>query len=190
MFYKVAMKIVQVFAVVAGLALVVSGCGSSSPSTTTSAQSQNPVTQAFKFSACMRDHGVTNFPDPQVTSNGTGTQIAIRAVGPNGSPQFKTAQAACQSIMPAPSKADLAAQAAAQRARTQDLLSFARCMRGRGVNDFPDPSAQGQLTLAMITGAGIDLHAPQVAVAARACLPAANGAITRADVAQATGSTG
>jgi hypothetical protein len=42
------------------------------------------------------------------------------------------------------------------------------------------------LTLEMIQAAGVDLTAPQVKTAALACVPAANGAITRADVEQAT----
>jgi len=182
---------VQVFALVAGIAVGLSACGASSSTSTSSSSpsAQSFVAKAYEFSACMRNHGVANFPDPKVTSNGNGQQIAIQAVGPN-TPGFKTASKACAGILPQPSKADLAAQAAQQRAHTQDLLSFARCMRGHGIDGFPDPAAQGQLTLQMITAAGIDLHAPQVAVAARACLPASNGAVTRADVAQATGSTG
>lgn len=188
---KSQMKMLQACALITGIAVGLSACGSSS-STSTTSSSQSPqsfVSKAYQFSACMRDHGVTNFPDPKVTSNGSGQQIAIRAVGPN-TPGFKTATKACSGILPMPTKADLAAQAAQRHARTQGLLSFARCMRGHGINGFPDPAAQGQLTLQMITAAGIDLHAPQVAVAARACIPDSNGAITRADVAQATGSTG
>jgi hypothetical protein len=185
------MKSISAATVVASAALLLSACGSSSPTTTTSSSKspQSFVAKAYQFSACMRNHGVTNFPDPTVSSNGNGQQIAIRAVGPN-TPAFKTASKACQGILPAPSNADLAAEAAQRRAHTQDLLSFAHCMRGRGVNGFPDPGAEGQLTLQMITNAGIDLHAPQVAVAARACVPASRGAITRADIAQATGSGG
>ena len=38
----------------------------------------------------------------------------------------------------------------------------------------------------MIQAAGIDLTAPQVRTAALACVSASNGAITRADVIQAT----
>jgi hypothetical protein len=185
------MKTMYAWAVVAVAALMLSACGSSSSSSTTSTTHsfQSAVTQAFKFAACMRNHGVTNFPDPQVSNNGTQQKIAIRAVGPDN-PAFKTAAKACQGILPAPSKADIAAQAAAVRARTQSLLSFARCMRARGVTDFPDPGLQGQLTLPMITAAGVDLHAPQVATAARACIPASHGVITAAAVAQATGSSG
>ena len=185
------MQIVRAVLVISGLALLTGACGASSAnSTSTSTPSPGSfVSKAYEYSACMRDHGVTNFPDPKVSHNGNGQQIAIRAVGPN-TPGFKTAAKACNGILPMPSNADLAAEAAHRRARTQDLLSFARCMRGRGVNGFPDPGAEGQLTLQMITGAGIDLHAPQVAVAARACVPASNGAVTQADVAQATGSAG
>jgi hypothetical protein len=185
------MKIISAGAFVASAALLLSACGSSSPTTTTSS-SKSPgsfVSKAYEFSACMRNHGVTNFPDPKVSSNGNGQQIAIQAVGPN-TPGFKTASKACQGILPTPSNADLGAEAAQRRAHTQDLLSFARCMRDHGINGFPDPGQQGQLTLQMITAAGIDLHAPQVAVAARTCIPASSGAITRADVAQATGSAG
>jgi hypothetical protein len=185
------MKIISAGVVVASVALLLSACGSASPTTTsgTTGSFQSAVTQAFKYAACMRNHGATNLPDPQVSNKGSQQKIAIRAVGPNA-PGFKTAAKACQGILPMPSKADLAAQAAAVRAREQDLLGFARCMRGRGVTEFPDPGLQGQLTIAMITAAGVDLHAPSVAAAARACIPASNGVITPAAVAQATGSSG
>lgn len=184
------MKIASTAVVVASAALFASACGSSSSNhtNTSTSSAQSAVSQAFKYAACMRDHGV-NIPDPQVSGNGSDQKIAIRVVGPSN-PRFKTALAACHSIMPGPSKADLAAQAAQRRARIQDMLSFARCMRGRGVNDFPDPTTQGQLTLQMITGAGVDLHSPQVAATARACIPASHGLLTAAAVAQATGSGG
>jgi hypothetical protein len=185
------MKIVPAGVVAASAALLLSACGSSSPTTTTkgSLSPQNAVSKAYEFAACMRNHGVTDFPDPKVTHNGNGQQIAIRVVGPNA-PGFKTAQKACAGILPMPSNADLAAQAAAQRAKGQDLLGFARCMRDHGINGFPDPTAQGALTVEMITAAGIDLHAPQVGTAARECIPASHGVITPAAVAQATGSSG
>jgi hypothetical protein len=185
------MKIVPAGVVVASAALLLSACGSSSPTTTTktSLSPQSAISKAYEFAACMRNHGVTNFPDPKVTNTGNGQAIAITAVGLN-TPAFKTASKACAGILPTPSNADLAAEAAQRRAHTQDWLSFARCMRNRGINGFPDPNADGALTLEMITAAGIDLHAPQVAAAARACIPASNGVITPADVAQATGSGG
>jgi len=60
---------------------------------------------ALKFSACMRSHGVPNFPDPEFHSGGGGVRIRIGGKGsgidPN-SPQFKAAQKTCQSDLPRP----------------------------------------------------------------------------------------
>jgi hypothetical protein len=56
--------------------------------------------QALKFSACMRAHGVPNFPDPDF---GKGT-VRI-SIGPSSgidpqSPQFQAARKACQNLLP------------------------------------------------------------------------------------------
>jgi hypothetical protein len=168
----------------AGVCLAVAGCGSSGPSTTSTGANaaQSPAAAAFAFSRCMRTHGVSNFPDPQVTTSPgqTSIRIAVRAVG-KGSPQFKTAQQACQHLMPGPQN-----QTPAQRrARAQDLLAFARCLRSHGISKFPDPNGQGQLTIEMINAAGVDLHAPGVLTAAKACVGVTHGAITGADVERA-----
>ncbi len=60
---------------------------------------------ALKFSACMRSHGVPNFPDPEFHSSGGGVRVRIGGKGsgidPN-SPQFKAAQKTCQSDLPRP----------------------------------------------------------------------------------------
>jgi hypothetical protein len=63
--------------------------------------------QALKFSQCMRTHGVPSFPDPEFSrGGGGGIRIGGKQGGPSridpSSPQFQTAQKACQSIMPGP----------------------------------------------------------------------------------------
>ena len=179
-------------AAAAGVALLASGCSGSSSTTTSTnsaggASTENGVTQAYKYAACMRDHGASNFPDPHVSISGGSTQISMMATGnPKASPQIQAAQTACRGIMPGPSSVSPGAQAEQQRARTRDELSFARCMRKHGINGFPDPPAQGRLSLPMIRAAGIDLTAPQFRTAALACIPASNGILTRAAVLQAT----
>jgi hypothetical protein len=59
--------------------------------------------QALKFSACMRSHGLPNFPDPKF--EGGGVRMSLHA-GPGGidpsSPQFQAAQKACQGDLPFP----------------------------------------------------------------------------------------
>ena len=63
-------------------------------------------------------------------------------------------------------------------------------MRDHGVNNFPDPTAQGQLTLEMVSAAGVDLQAPSVRSAALACVPASHGALTKAAVERALAQPG
>jgi hypothetical protein len=55
--------------------------------------------KALRFSACMRSHGVPNFPDPQFGSGGGG-EVRLSGAGLDpSSPAFKSAQAACGSII-------------------------------------------------------------------------------------------
>jgi hypothetical protein len=180
--------ILSAFAI-ATLTAVISGCGSSSPSqSTAAAPPQNIVNDAFKYSACMRNHGVSGFPDPKVSSSNGDTRIALMAPSSTvSSPSFTAAQKACKGIMPAPQN-NSAAQLAQQHARELDVLAFTRCLRGHGISDFPDPTVQGQLTLAMVTSAGVDLHSPQLLAAAKACVGVTHGAITPADVQRAVNS--
>lgn len=145
----------------------------------------------------MRDHGITNFPDPKVSSSGgpsasggssgsgaTKISMVVPATFAK-SPQFATASRACRGILPAPGGGNPIALAAVQQTRKKDLLAFARCLRTHGVPNFPDPTAQGQLTLEMVHSAGVDLQAPSVLPAGRACVGVTHGVITWADVERA-----
>jgi hypothetical protein len=179
------------------LALVaLPGCGSSSNNPGTSGGSSTRphgiADAAYRYSACMRAHGVPNFPDPHVSvsssNSGTSTQVAVM-VGGGGinpkAPAVVSASKKCNHILPGPGSQSAAQLAAQQHTREVDMLSFAECMRGRGIASFPDPTAQGQLTLTMVTGAGVDLHAPQTLKSALACAPASHGALTPAQIEQA-----
>lgn len=59
--------------------------------------------QALRFSACMRRHGVPDFPDPTFSTAGGG--IAMKIAAPRGdlsprSPTFQAAFKACQGVLP------------------------------------------------------------------------------------------
>jgi hypothetical protein len=132
----------------------------------------------------MHEHGVGNFPDPQVTTTPGGGSASIKQVMPASvaaSPAFKSAQKACAALEPGPGSGGPNDRGP----HKQVLLAFARCLRANGVGDFPDPNAQGQLTLSMIQSAGVDLHAPSLISAARRCVGVTHGAITMAQVAAA-----
>ncbi len=92
------------------------------------------MAQLLKYSACMREHGVPNFPDP--TASG-----GIPVPAGQTSPASVAAQARCHKLLPgggfpAPGSATHpSAQALAQ------MLKISRCMRRHGISDFPDPSS-------------------------------------------------
>ena len=163
---------------VAAVALLAGCGGSSKPPAGSASSNNNPVQAAYQFSRCMRQHGLPNFPDPQVQSSAGHTAVAIRVGGPDlkGSPAFRTAQQACQHILPGPQNAT----PQQQHAREAGLLSFARCMRSHGVSSFPDPTAQGDITQEMLASAGVNVHSLYIQQAATACIPASHGLLTQA----------
>ena len=161
----------------AGAGIAVAGCGSSSPSSSNAASTgaKDPAVsnaQGLKFAACMRSHGVPNFPDP------TGGQLNLRVqetpdstnvngVQVNG-PAFKSAMNSCRSDLPNGGH-PTAAQTA--KARSQ-ALAMSRCMRTHGVPNFPDPTFQNGSNGGVgvrIGGAGIDPNSPAFKAAAKDC---------------------
>jgi hypothetical protein len=164
-----------------GTTIAIAGCGGATkPQNTTASGPSGDVHAAYEFSACMRSHGLTNFPDPVVHSSAGSQSVGIK-VNPaeTNSPAFKSAQHACQHFMPAPSPAQQAAQ---QRAHGQHLLAFARCMHAHGVSNFPDPNAQGDIRREMLSAAGVDIQSPAVQHAAYACVPSSGGVVTAAAI--------
>jgi hypothetical protein len=134
--------------VVAGAGMLTAGCSSgpggpgvagaaASPSASSPAAASSGTTQAIKYAACMRSHGVPGFPDPTVKNGAVGFDItAADGIDPN-SPQYQAALQACSSLRGggtsnSGSSANLAKE-----------LKFAQCMRTHGVPDFPDPNKNG-----------------------------------------------
>jgi len=66
------------------------------------AQQQHMLDQLWRYAQCMRAHGVPNFPDPQTTSGGIGEHAGmgfdLGSINVH-SPQFRSADHACQSLM-------------------------------------------------------------------------------------------
>ena len=171
------------------VALLAAGCGgggsspgvasvTSSTSTATTPAAQNGL---VAFSRCMRSNGLPTFPDPQAFTGGN-AKLTVHGLG-NG-PHVQAAMNACGHLLPTRGGAP---PQTAQQERTQvaDELSFARCMRSHGVPGFPDPTAQGQLSIAMVQAHGIDVHSPVVLQVVHTCLPASHGALTPAKVREA-----
>jgi hypothetical protein len=114
-----------------------------------------------KFSACMRKHGVTSFPDP----NGQGVITIHSGMGIDpGSPAFTSARTACEKLLPnggQPTPAQLAQH-------QQQMLAFSACMRAHGLKDFPDPS-NGGLQIHSHPGSDLNPNNPTFQKAQQAC---------------------
>ena len=173
----------------AAFSLLAAGCGgggtagvSSVASTTTSATTttQNGL---LAFSRCMRSNGIPNFPDPQRFAGGN-LKLTIQQLAPS-----QAALNACSHLLP---NGGIGSPETAQQQRTRlaDELSFARCMRSHGLARFPDPTAQGQLTIEMVQAQGIDVHSPAFLRVVQACLPASHGGLTPAKVRAAINGAG
>ncbi len=94
-------RIAAVVALILFLAVSVAACGGSNgpspaPGGAVGQLPKTAIADAYKFSVCMRSHGVENFPGPQVSSSGGHRSINI-SLSPSvaDAPAFKSARTAC-----------------------------------------------------------------------------------------------
>jgi hypothetical protein len=133
-----------------GVANLSSSSSSSTPSSTSSAAgsgaggssgSSSPNSQAVAYAACMRAHGVPNFPDPQVSSSGSEVKVAVRVTpGIKGNPHFKSAQQACRQLLPGGGPGSDPQLSTAEQAQVLQLVA---CIRKHGEPNLPDPTFTG-----------------------------------------------
>jgi hypothetical protein len=167
-------RIAPLIGLVAAAAIALAGCGgeSSNPGNVSGGSSRlaQALSQALNFSRCMRAHGITGYPDP--TQAGGQISITVRVkpgsnLNPH-SPQYQAARNGCKSFSPSSNLTP--AQKAAANARA---LKYSQCMRSHGVSGYPDPNGQG--TLAVQAGGGIDPRSSQFQNAQKACQSLDNG---------------
>ncbi len=123
---------------------------------------------AVKFSGCMRSHGVTDFPDPTVGSNGLPSWTFDAGNVSPQSPAFRAAHQVCKEDLP-----DLVHTSAEKAAANAAALKYATCMRSNGAPNFPDPNGQGLIQV-NATGS-LDASSPQFQKAETACNSLNNG---------------
>jgi hypothetical protein len=88
-----AAMVVTGFTPAGALSLAV-GCGGST-------SSQDPSAQLFKFAACMRSHGLPNFPDPQKAAQGAKHSVSLGIPDSIASlPMYHTAFRTCEHFAP------------------------------------------------------------------------------------------
>jgi hypothetical protein len=133
------------------LAAAMTGCATNDPDepSVASAQSGGPAATAsaspsysedpdapIKFAKCMREHGMTWFPDP------VGGSQSLRIPQSVKKEDFDAAQEACRQWAPSgqngpkPSAEDM-----------EKFRQMAKCMRENGVPNFPDPQPDGGISI-------------------------------------------
>jgi hypothetical protein len=158
--------VVLALAAVAGTVLLATGCSSSPQHQNNAgggggASSGTRYQQAVAYAACIRQHGVPAFPDPNsqgVFPNSGGLDLS--------SAQFKAAAAACKSLEPSPNTSRY-------QAGYQQLLKYSACMRSHGITSYPDPTlSDSGVTTNFTPGTGpgeIDTSSAQFKSASTAC---------------------
>jgi hypothetical protein len=123
-------------AALALVTLIGAGCSNGSAGNDSAGRGRTATRRekAVKFAECMRDNGVSAFPDPSASGELTIDGIANGSSVDPSSAAFKTATGACKDLEPA------GFTGRKRSAQEQgNALTFARCMRENGVEDFPDP---------------------------------------------------
>lgn len=145
----------------AGPSVPVAALGGSASASASPTASTSVYQKGLAFSACMRSHGVSGFPDPTTNGQG-GVQLRLdknSGIDPNSS-RFKAAQQACQALMPG-GKAG-----GGNSFDPSKIGPWAACIRSHGEPKFPDPQNTGDGVKIDLTGTGIDPSTLQTAIEA------------------------
>ena len=127
------------------LVLATAACGGNGAKPSAAPSTTDRNAQAVKYSQCMRENGVPDFPDP------VDGRIQLRAEkGSDLDPEsagFKKAQETCKPYEPA----GLGQQGQNGQQQAQ-ALKWVQCMRQNGVPNMPDPQADGRMLVTADNG--------------------------------------
>jgi hypothetical protein len=115
---------------------LISGCGSSGGT----ASANTARERGTKFAECMRQNGVSAFPDPDASGDLTIDAVANGSSLDTSTPAFKKAIGACRDLEPSGFTGKKRSDQ-----QQESAIKFAQCMRDNGVGDFPDPTPDGPL---------------------------------------------
>ena len=128
-------------AALAMAALIAAGCSSGSAENGDTTSGSSTGNKAMKFAECMRDNGVSEFPDPDASGELTIDGVLNGSSLDPSTPAWKEAIRACKDLQPPGFTGDHDVSDEEQEAR----LEFAQCIRDNGVEDFPDPARDAPL---------------------------------------------
>lgn len=148
----------------------VAGDGSSSKAASSS--SKGSGANLLAYAACMRSHGLPDFPDP----DSSGGFPMPGNIDPN-SPRYQAAANACKAY----AGPGLNLSPAREEQIEANALERAQCMRSHGVPNYPDPTitfSDGGVSGAQRApglGSGVDPNSPTFQAAQKACQSVGQG---------------
>jgi hypothetical protein len=125
----------RLLAALATVAVIGAGCSDEAAERDREGTTNAGQEQAVKFAECMRDNGITEFPDPDASGELTIDGVVNGSSLDPGAPAWEEAIGACKGLQPPGFVGDQDVSDDEREMR----LAFARCMRETGVEDFPDP---------------------------------------------------
>jgi hypothetical protein len=147
----------------AGLALAACG-GSSSPSSDSGGSAGG---SALKFSRCMRENGVKNFPNPETSADGA-TKLDFRVhTGEVSRQTLEAAQKTCQHFQEEGAKEGPELSPQQKVEQEEAVQKFAKCMREHGIEVEAGTSGGG--ISVKIGGGGPNPESPAFQQAQEAC---------------------
>jgi hypothetical protein len=136
--------------------------GGGSSSTPSASPSGDPGDAALAYSQCMRDHGVSDFPDPDAAGAVNDPQLE------EPSDVVVKAQDACQDLSPEGNAADGGGR------DDSKVLAYSHCMRDHGFSGFPDPQPDPGGGWVIPRNGDYDPRDPAFKAADEACLHSLN----------------
>lgn len=125
---------------------------------------------------CLRQHGLANFPDPVVATDGPAAGHGILAKTDLKSYSVAVAQQALTACGTAMANANIYTGQSGSGVTEQELearLALARCIRAHGVSNFPDPDPT---TGDVSPPPGLTKTSPSILAALAACVTLAQAA--------------
>jgi hypothetical protein len=123
----------------AGLLGACGGNGGSGDTTSGGGDEASAAQDAtLEYAQCMRDHGIEDFPDPEVGEDGEFQLSTPEIADPD---EFEAADDECKPILDEAQREGNQLSPEEQAERQDQALAMARCMRERGW-DMPDPEIE------------------------------------------------
>lgn len=122
-----------------GTALTLNAGGGGGGDTASSSDDDlsSPEDAASAFGQCMRDNGIENFPDPQVTGDG-GISIGGSVADQRDTEEFRTAEEECQHLLDAAAPEGQPLTPGERAELQAQWHAVAQCVRDQGY-DLADP---------------------------------------------------